>query len=82
MHLDTTDGVKVAPALPLQFVSIEIMPVAGGKLSVAMQATLLDEDALEFVGQDLANERVDTVEQLLAVTRRSRYPRRSTERDE
>ena len=71
MSLDTTAGQKVGTALPLQFVSIEIMPVVGGKLSVTMQATLLDEADFEFVGQDLAHERVDTIEQVLAVIRDS-----------
>ena len=34
-----------------------------------MQATLLDEEELEFVGQDLAHAHVDTMEQALAVIR-------------
>ena len=71
MHLDSTAGPKTGAALPLQFVNIEIMPIVGGKISVAMQATLLDEEALEFVGQDLAHERVDTIDQVLAVIRDS-----------
>lgn len=69
MHLDSAAGDKAGAPLPLQFVSIEIMPIADGKISVAMQATLLDEDAFEFVGQDLAHERVDTFDQVLAVIR-------------
>ena len=71
MHLDTGAGEKAGAPLPLQFVSIEIMPVGGGRLSVVMQATLLDEEALELVGQDLAYERVDTIEQALAVIRQN-----------
>jgi hypothetical protein len=70
MSLDTAAGVK-APALPIQYVSIELMPIVGGQFSVAMQATLLDEQELEFVGQDLAHERVDTIEQALAVIRQN-----------
>ena len=34
-----------------------------------MQATLLDEQELEFVGQDLAHERVATLDEALAVIR-------------
>ena len=71
MHIDSAAGEKAGAPLPLQFVSIEIMPIVGGKLSVALQATLLDEDALEFIGQDLAHERVDTIDQALAVIRNS-----------
>jgi hypothetical protein len=71
MHVDIAAGKTAGTALPLQFVSIEIMPLAGGDFSVAMQATLLDEDALAFVGEDLATERVGTIEQVLAVIRQN-----------
>jgi len=36
-----------------------------------MQATLLDEQELEFVGQDLASEQVETLEQALSVIRQN-----------
>ena len=36
-----------------------------------MQATLLDEEQLEFIGQDLASAHVDTLEEALAVIRAS-----------
>ncbi len=68
MSLDIAAGANPA-SLPLQNVSIELMPIVGGKLSVAMQATLLDEQSFQFVGENLANERVDTIEQALAVIR-------------
>ena len=34
-----------------------------------MQATLLDEEELQFVGQDLAHAHVDTLDEALAVIR-------------
>jgi len=71
MSLDTATGAKAPAPLPLQYVSIELMPIVGGRFSVAMQATLLDEQQLEFVGQDIAHERVDTIEQALAVIRQN-----------
>ena len=71
MFLQNSAGVQPPAPLPLQFVNIEITPIVGGKLSVAMQATLLDEDELEFVAQDLANAHVDTIEQVLAVIRQN-----------
>ena len=71
MSLDIAAGAKAPASLPLQFVNIEIMPLLGGQLSVVMQATLLDEEELEFVGQDLANAHVDTLDQALAVIRQS-----------
>jgi hypothetical protein len=74
MPFDTVAGGQAGASLPLQFVSIELMPVVDGKISVAMQATLLDEAALELVGQDLVHERVDTIEQVLAIIRDSVTP--------
>lgn len=57
--------------LPLQFVDIKITPLLGGQFSVSMQATLLDEDHLDFVGEELADEHVDTIDQALAVIRKN-----------
>jgi hypothetical protein len=57
-----------APAA-LQYITAQIMPLIDGKFSVALQATLLDEEQLEFVGQDLANAYVDTLDEALAVIR-------------
>lgn len=69
MSLDTAAGTKTPAPLPLQFVNIEITPIVGGRFAVAMQATLLDEDVLEFVGEDLAHAHVGTIEEALAVIR-------------
>jgi hypothetical protein len=69
MSLEITAGIKASAPLPLQYVSIQLMPIAGGNFSVAMQATLLDEEALDFVGEDLAHALVGTIEEALAVIR-------------
>ena len=74
MSLDTTPSATAPAQYPIQFVNIEITPLLGGQYSVAMQATLLDEDELEFVGQDLANERVATLDQALAIIRENIAP--------
>lgn len=69
MNFDKATG-EIAPTqLPLQFVNIEIIPLVGGKYLVALQATLLDEQELEFVGQDLAHAHVDTLDEALALVR-------------
>ena len=69
MSLDIQARAKAPAPLPLQFVNIEITPLVGGELSVFMQATLLDEEELQFVGQDLAHERVATLDAALAIIR-------------
>ena len=68
MPFDTNARAKVAAQLPLQFVHIELTPLVDG-YSVIMQATHLDEDELQFVGQDLACERVDTLDDVIALIR-------------
>jgi hypothetical protein len=69
MPLDIAAG-KIPPApFPIQYVTAEITPLIGGQFSVVMQATLLDEEELQFVGQDLANAHVDTLDEALAVIR-------------
>ena len=69
MNVDIAAG-KIPPApFPIQYVTAEITPLIGGQFSVVMQATLLDEEELEFVGQDLAHAHVDTLDEALAVIR-------------
>jgi len=71
MHIDSAAGANAAAPLPIQFVNIEITPLIDGQFAVAMQATLLDEQELQFIGQDLAYERVETLDQALAVIRQN-----------
>ncbi len=69
MSLDIAAG-KIPPApFPIQYITAEITPLIGGRFSVAMQATLLDEQELQFIGQDLAHAHVDTLDEALAVIR-------------
>ena len=71
MSLDIAAGATAPTPLPLQHINIEITPIVGGKLAVAMQATLLDEQELQFIGEDLANEHVNTLDEVLAVIRQN-----------
>lgn len=71
MPLDIAAGTTAPAPLPLQYINIEITPIVGGKLAVAMQATLLDEHELQFIGEDLANEHVNTLDEVLAVIRQN-----------
>ena len=74
MSLDS-EARAIAPAVnPLQFVNIEIAPLIDGQYSVVMQATLLNEEELEFIGQDLANARVATLDEAIAIIRQNVVP--------
>jgi uncharacterized lipoprotein YbaY len=74
MPLDSPTGAKAPAPYPLQFINIEITPLIDGEISVAMQATLLDEDQLEFIGQDLAHEHVKTLDDAMAIIRQTVAP--------
>jgi hypothetical protein len=54
-------------SLPIQFVDLRLTPLANGHVSIRVQATRLDEDDLEFVGEDLADEQVRSLTDLLRV---------------
>jgi hypothetical protein len=74
MPFDVQADATAPASYPLQFINIEITPLLHGDLSVAMQATLLDEQRLEFVGEDLVHERVRTLDEALAIIRRNVPP--------
>lgn len=69
MNVDIAAGTIPPVPFPIQYVTAEITPLIGGQFSIVMQATLLDEEQLEFVGQDLAHAHVDTLDEALAVIR-------------
>ena len=74
MPLDIPAGGNAPGTYPLQFINIEITPLIDGKYSVAMQATLLDEEQLELIGQDLAHEHVQTLDEAMTIIRRNVAP--------
>jgi hypothetical protein len=57
---------------PIQFYSVEIMPLSDGRMSVGVGATIcetVDDDDFELVNMEMASARVDTIDQALAVIR-------------
>lgn len=71
MSVDIAIGATAPVTYPLQFIDIQITPLVDGAYSVAMQATLLDEGQLEFIGQDLAHERAMTLDEALRIIRQN-----------
>jgi hypothetical protein len=69
MNLDIAASAITPVSSPIQFVNIEITPLVDGQFSVVMQATLLDEQELEFVGHDLVHAHVDNLDEALAMIR-------------
>jgi hypothetical protein len=64
-----------APPTPLtamQCMHVQLTPIEGGRVYVAIGATLCEavgDDDFELVSMDLASERVDTIDQAIAVIR-------------
>jgi hypothetical protein len=60
------------PGPQIQFYSVQIMPLADGRLAVGMSATVCEsvhDDDFELVNMDVASARVETIEDALAVIR-------------
>jgi hypothetical protein len=58
----------------IQFYSVEISPLADGRMSAGIGATIcetVDDDDLELVNMDVAFARVDTIDEALAVIRQA-----------
>jgi alkanesulfonate monooxygenase SsuD/methylene tetrahydromethanopterin reductase-like flavin-dependent oxidoreductase (luciferase family) len=59
---------------PIQFYSVQLMPLSDGRMSVGVGATLcetVDEADFELVNMDVASARVDTIDEALAVIRQA-----------
>jgi hypothetical protein len=70
--LDVADHGRPPDFPPIQFYSVEITPLADGRMSVAMSATICEpihDGDFELVSMDMASTRVDTIDQALAVIR-------------
>ena len=65
------------PSSQIQFYSVEIIPLADGRIAVSMSATVCEpvrEDDFELVNMEMASERVATIDQALAVIREAVVP--------
>ncbi len=78
--LENSDRVAAAtPKIPpIEFLRIELSPLSGGRLCVAVRATTVDEpepECFELVEQELASDQVPTIDAALALV--SEHARRS-----
>ncbi len=56
-------------APPIEFFTIQLMPLAEGGVSASLRSTTFDEGDLELLDQDLANVRIATLDELMALIR-------------
>ncbi len=52
-----------------EFLRIELSPLADGNLFVAMTATTVDEQEPQLLDQEIARDRVATIDEVLALIR-------------
>jgi hypothetical protein len=69
--LDIQTGAAAPPHLnpPIEFVTIQLAPHADGTILVSLTATTVDEDEPQLLDQEIAHERVTTLEELVALIR-------------
>ena len=70
--LDIQTGAPAPPNIPtppIEFVTIQLMPLADGHLSVALKSTVFDESELDLVDEEIVSERVTTLDELVALIR-------------
>ena len=63
-------GREPFPARPppsIEFVTVQLMPLADGTIAVLLKSTVFDEIELELIDQDIANERVATLDEVCAL---------------
>lgn len=57
------------PTPPVEFFRIELTPLAEGCVSVNMTATTVDEEGPELLDQEIVNDRVASIDDVLALIR-------------
>jgi hypothetical protein len=53
----------------IEFVTMQLMPLADGLISVSMKQTIFDEQELELIDQEIVDGRVASLDQLFALVR-------------
>ena len=57
------------PIPPIEFVTIQLMPLADGNISVLLKATRFDEVEFDLLDDEIANEHVTTIDEALTLIR-------------
>ena len=70
--LDIQTGATAPPdssTPPIEFLTIQLMPLAEGGISASLRSTTFDETDFELLDQDIANVRIATLDELMALIR-------------
>ena len=58
-----------SPTPPIEFFTIQLMPLREGGISASLRSTTFDETDFELLDQDIANVRLSTLDELMALIR-------------
>jgi hypothetical protein len=56
-----------SPIPPIEFFTIQLMPLREGGVSASLRSTSFDETDFELLDQDIANVRIATLDELMAL---------------
>ena len=60
---------RSSPTPPIEYFTIQLMPLSEGGISASLRATTFDETELDLIDQDIANVRIATLDELMALIR-------------
>lgn len=60
---------RAAPLPPIEFLRIELSPLANGHVHVALTATTVDEEHPELLDTEIARDQVATIDDVVALIR-------------
>ena len=69
LDIQTGASAPPHPIPPIEFVTIQLAPHADGTILVSLTATTVDEDEPQLLDQEIAFERVATLDELVALIR-------------
>ena len=69
LEIQSNASLDTSSAAPIEFVTMQLAPLADGSISVAMKSTRFDEQELELIDQELVDERISSLEQLFCLIR-------------
>ncbi len=71
MILEIQNGARAkgATAPPIEFVTMQLMQLRDGSIGVSMKSTIFDEEELELIDQDIADDQVVSLDQLFELVR-------------
>jgi hypothetical protein len=58
-----------SPTPPIEYFTIQLMPLSEGGISASLRSTVFDETDFELLDQDIANVRIATLDELMALIR-------------